>query len=113
MQEQRHSPRKVADQILEICDQVTGNSLGRIVNISAEGFMLLSQEPVITGTIYQLSLLDPTAQEAGKSINFGAEAVWCSEASHPESFWSGFRIIDISNDDVLYIDQLILNWHSD
>jgi hypothetical protein len=53
MQEQRQSPRKVADHVLEIHDQITGNVLGRIVNISAEGFMLLSQEPMLSGTELQ------------------------------------------------------------
>ena len=112
MQEQRHAPRKVADQVLVVADQITGNQIGRIVNISAEGFMLLSEEPVITGSVYQLSLIDPQSSEEREPINFGAEAVWCTEASQPESYWSGFHIIDINSEDVLYIDELILNWHT-
>lgn len=113
MREQRQSPRKVADQVLEIQDQVTGNTLGRIVNISAEGFMLLSQEPMLIGTVYQLNLVDPSSQEVQKPVAFSAEAVWSTEASHPESFWSGFRITEISSDDVIYIDRLILEWNSE
>jgi hypothetical protein len=45
-------------------------------------------------------------------ILFGAEAVWTTEASQPESYWTGFRIIDISSEGVLSIDNLILHWHS-
>ncbi len=112
MQEQRQSPRKVADQVLEIHDQVTGNTLGCIVNISAEGFMLLSQEPMLIGTEYQLNLIDPSSQDR-QSTTFRAEAVWSTEASHPESFWSGFRITEISSEDVRYIDRLILEWNSE
>jgi hypothetical protein len=113
MQEKRQSPRKVADHVLEIYDQVTGNMLGRIVNISAEGFMLLSQEPMLSGTLYQLDLVDPSSKEQQSQVKFSAEAVWSTEASHPESYWSGFRITEISNDDVLYIDRLIIEWNSD
>jgi hypothetical protein len=112
MQEKRHSPRKVADQVLEIHDQVTGNYLGSIVNISVEGFMLLSQEPITIGSVYQLSLIIPSSQSEKKPIRFGAEAIWYAEATQPDSYWNGFRIIDIANDDELYIDQLILNWHN-
>jgi hypothetical protein len=111
MQEKRQSPRKVADQVLEMYDQITGDSLGRIVNISAEGFMLLSQEPMITGTVYQLTMTDTSSANEQKSVNFSGEAVWCTEATQPDSYWSGFRIVDISSDDILYIDKLILNWH--
>ncbi|MEJ2423576.1 MAG: PilZ domain-containing protein [Candidatus Thiodiazotropha sp.] len=112
MQEKRHSTRKVADQILDICDQITGNQIGRVVNISAEGFMLLSEEPVITGSVYQLKMMIAKAGGDKESIEFGAEAVWCSEASQPDSYWSGFHIIDIDNEDILNIDQMVLDWYS-
>jgi hypothetical protein len=112
MHEQRQTPRTVVDQVLEVNDQVTGTSLGRVVNISAEGFMLLSEEPVITGSVYQLSLITPQSSTIKEPIKFGAEAVWCSEASQPESYWSGFRIIDIATEDILMIDEMIISWHS-
>ena len=112
MQEQRHCQRKVANEILIIVDQITGNHIGRVVNISSEGLMLLSDEPMVTGSVYQLELLLPNAQSNQEKISFATEAVWCTEASQPESFWSGFHIIDIAAEDVLVIDQLILDWHT-
>jgi hypothetical protein len=112
MQEQRHCTRKVANEILIIADQITGNHIGRVVNISSEGLMLLSDEPIVTGSVYQLDLLLPNPQNNQEKISFAAEAVWCTEASQPESFWSGFHIIDIAAEDVLVIDELILDWHT-
>jgi hypothetical protein len=112
MQEQRHCPRKVANEILIIADQITGNHIGRVVNISSEGMMLLSDEPMVTGSVYQLDLILPNPQGDKEKIAFAAEAVWCTEASQPESFWSGFHIIDIAAEDVLIIDELILEWHT-
>ncbi|MES9939605.1 MAG: PilZ domain-containing protein [Candidatus Thiodiazotropha sp. 6PLUC2] len=111
MQDKRQTPRKVADQILELHDKVSGSSLGRLVNISAEGLMLLSQEPMITGSVFQLSLIDPQSKD--KPTDFSAEVVWCTEASQPDSYWSGFRILEIANDDILHIDKLILTWYTD
>ncbi|MET0089045.1 MAG: hypothetical protein ABW068_03325 [Candidatus Thiodiazotropha sp.] len=207
MQEKRQSPRKVADQILDVSDQITGNQIGRVVNISAEGFMLLSEEPVVTGSVYHKRVFDlmkdfgtskstkidsifdsllvprpsrsltlrddfasssplrcqlpndwtsrsdaifgsplaPTARRVSsiasrlpgttslrfafpgwqrlkleiskaqgdrEPIKFGAEAVWCTEATQPNSYWSGFHIIDIDNEDVLSIDQMVLDWYA-
>ncbi|MCU7918139.1 MAG: PilZ domain-containing protein [Candidatus Thiodiazotropha sp. (ex Epidulcina cf. delphinae)] len=112
MQEQRNAPRKIADEVLEVSDQITGSQIGRVVNISAEGLMLLSEEPIITGSVYQLDMSLPGANEEISKISFGAEAVWCTEASQPDCYWSGFRIIDIADDDVLVIDELILDWHA-
>ncbi|PUB74615.1 MAG: hypothetical protein DBP03_07740 [gamma proteobacterium symbiont of Ctena orbiculata] len=112
MQEQRQSPRKVANEVLIIADQITGSQIGRVVNISAEGLMLLSDEPVVTGSVYQLDLMLPVPKNDREKLSFAAEAVWCTEASQPEAYWSGFHIIDINSDDVLIIDELILDWHS-
>ena len=74
--------------------------------------MLLSEEPIVTDSVYQLDLLLPDTAGGQSKISFGAEAVWTTEATQPDSFWTGFRIIDISSDDVLLIDELILNWYS-
>jgi hypothetical protein len=112
MQEQRHSQRKVANELLIIADQITGIHIGRVVNISAEGLMLLSDEPMVTGSLYQLDLILPNSMNGQEKISFAAEAVWCTEASQPESYWSGFHIIEITTEDVLIIDKLILDWKS-
>ncbi|MCU7877424.1 MAG: PilZ domain-containing protein [Candidatus Thiodiazotropha sp. (ex. Lucinoma kazani)] len=113
MQELRQSPRKIANDVLVVADQITGSHIGRVVNISAEGLMLLSEEPVITGSVYQLDLILTSQVNDSNKISFGAEAVWCTEASQPDSFWSGFHIIDIGSDEVLVIDELTLKWHAD
>jgi hypothetical protein len=112
MQEQRHSQRKVANDVLIIADQITGTHIGRVVNISAEGLMLLSDEPMVTGSVYQLDLVLPYPKQDKEKIQFAAEAVWCAEASQPDSFWSGFHIIDIASEDIQIIDELILDWQS-
>jgi hypothetical protein len=112
MKEQRKCPRKIADQVLEVSDQITGTQVGRVVNISAEGLMLISQEPIVIDSVYQLNLLLPDSNGRQTKISFGAVAVWTTDATQPDSFWSGFSIIDISSDDMQLIDRLILDWHS-
>jgi len=109
--EQRKQARKIANEILEISDQVTGSELGRVVNISAEGLMLLSGDPIAVGSVYQLNLKLPRLINHHSHISFGAEAVWSTPAAQPASFWTGFRIIDASEENVLTIDELILDWH--
>lgn len=112
MIEKRKSPRKVADEVLQVSDKITGSYIGRVVNISAEGLMLLSHEPIVMGSVYQLEMDIPEGGGDVKRVGFGAEAVWTTEATQPDSYWTGFRIIDISGEDVLSIDDLIMEWHS-
>lgn len=111
MNEKRQSPRKIANEVLEVSDQITGSKMGKVVNISAEGLMLLSSDMIDTGTVYQLDMKLPRLIKNHSTISFGAEAVWCQEAAQPDSYWTGFRMIDISEENVLAIDDLIFDWH--
>jgi hypothetical protein len=111
MIEKRKLPRKIADDVLEVSDQHTNSVLGQVVNISAEGLMMISNEPYATGSIYELDLKFPRLIKGHSKVSFGAEVVWSTPASQPGSHWSGFRIIDISEDGMLTIDDLILDWH--
>ena len=111
MNELRKSPRKIANEVLEVTDQITGSRMGKVVNISVEGLMLLGHEMIRTGTVYQLDLKLPRLIKNHSTISFGAESVWCQPAAQPESYWTGFRVIDISEEGMLAIDDLIFDWH--
>lgn len=112
MSEKRKTPRKIAQEVLEVMDRYTNTKLGSLVNISAEGLMIISSEPFSAGAIYQLDLMLPNPIKNRRKISFGAEVVWSAKATQPGSHWSGFRIIDASEDDVLCIDELIIDWHT-
>ena len=58
MSEKRKTPRKIAQEVLEVMDRYTNTKLGSLVNISAEGLMIISSEPFSAGAIYQLDLGD-------------------------------------------------------
>ena len=109
--EHRKTLRKIANEILEVTDQITGAKLGRVVNISAEGLLLLSADIIDTGSVYQLDLKLPRLIKNHSQISFGAVAVWSTPAAQPDSYWTGFHIIDASDDDVIAIDELIFDWH--
>ncbi|MBL3526541.1 MAG: PilZ domain-containing protein [gamma proteobacterium endosymbiont of Lamellibrachia anaximandri] len=112
MVEHRILPRKIANEVLEVLDQITATYMGQVVNITVEGFMLLSANPIKTGSIYQLDMRLPYLVKGHSKISFGAEALWCSEAAQPDTYWTGFRIIDISDEVTTVIDTMIMDWAS-
>lgn len=112
MKEQRKSPRKIANEILEVTDQITGMQIGRVVNVSADGLMLLSEDPIVAGSVFQMDMMLPGKTGGDEKASFRAEAVWSTEATQPNSFWTGLHIVDISPENVLLIDKLILDWYS-
>jgi hypothetical protein len=77
-------------------DLMTGRGVGEVVNITTEGLMLVMEEALESGGIYQLALTLPEPLNGESVINLGAECLWSSEASVAKRYWAGFQIIDLS-----------------
>lgn len=109
MLENRKHPRKHLNQNWIAYDLDREEIIGRLVNISHEGMMLISQKPLEVGKIFQLRL------SAGEEppVTLGAESLWVeslwSEPSQHDAsvYWAGMQIIDISKENNALIDYLL------
>ena len=96
----KHQRHTLRDDV-KVVDQMTGQVLGTIANLSEEGIMLVHNAPLSTENIYQIRLEidqgvlgdDPVA------IEMGIDCLWVSPAGNTAStYWSGCQIIDMSDD---------------
>jgi len=98
----RYSPRST----VQVINSLNGRAVGVLVNISREGFMIVSEgEHPSPGTIHQLQLIDHNSGDP--DITLGATCLWLDEANASDSYWSGFQIIDISAKDREMLDNYI------
>jgi hypothetical protein len=105
-QENRSHDRVEVSEVIRVIDRQTGAELGRLVNISEEGFMLLGSQPVAENSILQLSLEFESGTDTASSILIGVESLWCHASSDQAQYWAGFYIIDISDEDLERIRHL-------
>jgi hypothetical protein len=111
MVEKRKIARRKPDVIIAMSDEINGRDLGHLANLTPEGFMLVSREPIPVRSIFQLGIKVPLATNRMRNISFGAESVWASKAGDEvEYFWTGFRIIDISAETAEFIERWIQEW---
>lgn len=110
MQEKRTSPRKQLEKTIEIIDINAGEAMGTLANISLGGFMLISKSETPLNQLYQLRIHFPSPIDGETGIDVGAESLWCNDATGPGSYWTGFQIIDISDQGTRLIERLIENW---
>jgi hypothetical protein len=109
--ERRKLPRKKANEHLSIVDTNTGKSLGQVVNITTEGFMLVSQAPIPVKAVFQLLMELENPVNGQNQVAFGAESLWASAEGNEGGYnWTGFHIIDISKEAYHCIDSLIEDW---
>jgi hypothetical protein len=96
MIEHRRSPRKPPGVIIQVTNMLTGDVIGRLGNISAEGMMLVASRPIVEDALYQLQFNLPDEHGRLHPIEVGVHEQWTETANVPGQQWVGFRIIDIA-----------------
>ncbi len=104
----RKQTRKRIGTVLRLFDRNTGLNLGRLANISLDGFKLASREELPVGSRYPISMVLPETLAGSNTLSFDAQAVWCRPAEEtPGEYRVGFRIVRISENDLRILVQLI------
>lgn len=89
---------------LKVIDTMSNESLGLMVNVSRDGMMLIGEKVVVDGAVYQVELHFGGDQD---SLKLGIECLWSSEADSEDKSWSGYRIIDMRQEDSGLLNALI------
>ncbi len=76
-------------------DQVSGNPLGQVVNLSRGGVMIITPLPVESDTLYQVELAAVGPDGQNERFSVGVLVLWRTTAGRPGSYWAGLQIIDI------------------
>jgi hypothetical protein len=96
MSEQRRSRRKSVDTNIEVVNAMTGDVMGRAGNLSVDGMLLISREPLREDSLFQFVFHVPDEQGNAIPIEVGVHEQWTEPVEAAGQYWAGFRIIDIS-----------------
>lgn len=107
--DQRGAVRKTLSSIVQVFDTVTGERIGHIGNISESGVMIIGPAEMVEGNLYQMNFTLPEGDD-GPSVTFhlGAHCLWCSEAESTGTWWAGFEIIDINDQDADTLSHIVV-----
>jgi hypothetical protein len=92
---------------LKVFDRNSDSLLGRLVNITPDGIMLISQHDIPTETMYDLRLEFPSDMFGEGAMDFSAESLWSKPDTNPDFFDTGFRFVNVSSENVIRIKKLI------
>ena len=99
LNENRNLVRRELIYYLKVTDRHTGQELGRLGDIHAEGMLILTPEPLSRQTVYKLFLELPKAmaQEEGyKELPLQAEALWSRPGPALSNFHeNGLRFLEM------------------
>lgn len=80
---------------LRVFDGQSSNILGHLVDISAQGIMLLSDDAIQVNQDYRLRMRLPTELKDRNEVIFTATSRWCKQDSNPDFFRVGFQMHDL------------------
>lgn len=111
--EQRKVERREFTYYMKVTDAATGNLIGYLADISANGFKLDSERSIPTGKDFRLHI-ELTGDIANKSsLIFSARSIWCqTDTIDPTAFKVGFQILSIATGDAVIFQRMFERYAS-
>lgn len=106
MDDKRRAPRKKAIYYLEVFNDETGLSLGRMVDLTAGGMLLISENPIAPNGHYKMRMRLPRKIKGAEEIVFDAVSAWCRESKNSDFIETGFRFVELPQETLEIIELL-------
>jgi len=107
MTERRKFKRRYLMYYSRVFDLKTGEVLGYLVDLTPEGVMIISEEPIEIGQTYRLRMDLPEGLTAKTSLDFEAQSIWCKADIDPHFYGTGFQISQVAQEDIDLIERMI------
>lgn len=99
MLEHRKSRRRSTRLVIPVTNAITGETIGQLGNLSLDGMLLIADRRLREDALFQFAFELPGPGGTARRLELGMHEQWTEAAGMPGRFWSGFRIIDIANED--------------
>lgn len=92
---------------VDVYDSVRDIYIGRLVNIHAQGLMVIGDVFVEEDNLYELDMHLPSDNQV---LKLSVDCLWVREADQIGKYWVGFTIIDLAPAAAVEIQKLIDTW---
>ncbi len=108
MQERRKLDRKVLTVYSRVMDRGSGRALGYLVDLSLNGAMLVSEEPLLENTIFNLRFdLPAHPLFSVDHLDMPARVAWCSPDADPAFSIIGFEFLSVNHQESDLLAEMI------
>ncbi len=103
----RRSVRKRVGEAIMISNSMTGESLGRVGNLSVDGMMLITSHDVQDECLYQVQFQLRDREGLAHKLEVGIQCLWSEAARVERTYWVGCKIIDIGESEQRLLDDWV------
>ena len=107
MREHRRRPRKNTPHHVKVIDDETGNVVGRVVDITADGMLIICQQHYKIGQTFHFRVVLPVMIQDRTHLVIHSEVVYCNQDSNPSFFKVGFRFSNLPGEDGFLLEDIM------
>ncbi len=107
MIEKRQHPRFDPEFFLQVFDLKTNLPVGKVINISKTGMLLLCEKSLKEEDKYAFWVEIPYGYTTTQHVAFKAQCVWLKKITHEKEINCGFVFINPSKKFAIFINELI------
>ncbi len=107
MHNSRKRPRKNTPHVVKAIEVATGAPLGRIVDVTAEGMMLVTDRDLEIGQRFGVRLNLPVMIQYRSDVELEAVVRWTSPDANPDFHKVGFEFVSIEGEDGLLLEEVM------
>jgi len=105
--DRRRENRTMISAEPNVFDRHTQRSLGRLVNLSREGFLVVAPEPLDPDTLHEVRIVVVDDYGQLRTINASAELIWCRKSRFDNGYGAGFQFSAMDPADEVIVQHLI------
>ncbi|MBN2502782.1 MAG: PilZ domain-containing protein [Anaerolineales bacterium] len=104
---ERRKTKRFSVVELDIFDNKTDDYIGKMINLSVGGMLILGDNPLETGKIYHIKI--PFDETVNGRVNFDIETkcVWCTNAIGFPRYSIGLQFLDNSSVHYTFIKKMV------
>lgn len=107
MPERRKVKRRHLIYYLRVFDRTTGRQIGHVVDLTADGLMLMSERPIRVGRTIPMRMALPGDGRSEETLEFEATSLWASQDVNPDFYDTGFKVEGLTRKQLARIETLI------
>ncbi|WP_163337127.1 PilZ domain-containing protein [Desulfopila sp. IMCC35008] len=92
---------------LRVFDGMSSRVIGHIADISQQGLMLISDDPIPVNENYRLRLRLPSEIGDKEEIVINGTSRWCKPDVNPDFYITGFQLYDLNEEIKKYLFKLV------
>jgi c-di-GMP-binding flagellar brake protein YcgR len=107
MEDYRQRPRKNTPHLVRVLNEDTGKTVGRVVDITADGMMIVTKDKVKVGQLFNFRIILPVMVHHRSDVCMEAKAIWVTADSNSEYSKCGFKFINLAGEEGFLLEDVM------